>query len=47
MAAATWIGLVGFVVVGELWSLVRRRTRAGEVSATWLAEHQRLNFYDR
>jgi len=47
MAAATWIGLAGFVVVAELWSFLRRRTRAGEVSTSWLAEYQRLNFYDR
>ena len=47
---AAWIGLVGFVVVCELWSFVRRRSRGavrGEVSASWLAEHQRINFYGR
>jgi len=47
MATATWIGLVGFVVVAELWSIVRGRMRAGEVSTSWLAEYQRLHFYDR
>jgi hypothetical protein len=49
MPAATWIGLVGFVVVSEVWLLVRRRVRGvrGEVSANWLAEHQRVTFYGR
>jgi hypothetical protein len=50
MPAVTWIGLVGFVVVSEVWSFVRRRVRGairGEVSATWLAEHQRITFYGR